>query len=53
MKQKYIIYYYTQFYSVQQLCVYATSCFNAREIAQQEMQYLKMFPNRIYSIQIA
>ena len=51
MKNKYTIYYYTPFYSVSELCVYATSCYDARQIAQQELQYLKMFPNRIYNIQ--
>ena len=49
---RYTIYYYNQFYSISQLCIYADSCFEARQIAQKELQYLKMFPNRIYNIQV-
>ena len=52
MNNKYTIYYYNQFYMISQICIYANSAYDARQIAMKELQYLKMFPNRIYNIQV-
>ena len=49
---RYTVYYYNQFYMIMELCIYADSAYEARQQAQKELQYLKMFPNRIYNIQV-